>query len=109
MPAAGPINLARVKVSGVLATSLLDTGSQVTTVTDEFVKRHPTLSQQPLHPSDVSISGAGGQGVPHHGVIVVDLEALGQCICRVPAFVVPVTPFRLETPVLIGTNVIRAS
>ena len=109
MPLAGPVNSAEVKVSGILATSLLDTGSQVTTITDEFVRRHPTLREQPLRSSNVSISGAGGQVVPHRGVIVVDLEALGQHIGQVPAFVVPSTPFRRETPVLIGTNVIRAS
>ena len=109
MPLAGPVNRTEVRISGVLATSLLDTGSQVTTITEEFVSRHPKLSLQSPRPSDVSISGAGGQAVPHRGVIVVDIEALGQHICNVPVFVVPSTAFRRETPVLIGTNVIRAS
>ena len=89
MPLAGPVNRTEVRISGVLATSLLDTGSQVTTITEEFVSRLPKLSLQSPRPSDVSISGAGGQAVPHRGVIVVDIEALGQHICNVPVFVVP--------------------
>ena len=42
------------------------------------------------------------------GTIVIEIEAMGRHIGRVPAFVVPQTEFRRGTPVLIGTNVIRA-
>ena len=109
LPLAGPVNQAEICFSGVLCAALLDTGSQVTTVTDEFVMKHPQLRQQSRRTSDVSICGAGGHTVRHLGVIMVDIDVLGLCIRGIPTFVVPVTPFRQDTPVLIGTNVIRAS
>ena len=89
--------------------ALLDTGSQVTTVTKEFVQKHPDLRKQSLRPSDVTICGAGGHAVRHLGVITVNIDVLGLHIKGVPTFVVPTTPFRRDTPVLVGTNVIRAS
>ena len=109
LPVAGPVNRAEIRVSGVLCTALLDTGSQVTTVTDEFVVKHPCLRQQLPRPTDVSIRGAGGQTVPHLGIIVVDVMVLGHQICKVLVFIVQSTPFRRDTPFLVGTNVIRAS
>ena len=43
------------------------------------------------------------------GVILLDVETLGQSVSNVPAFLVPMsTEFRQATPVLLGTNVILA-
>ena len=102
----GPVNITKVTISGRKCKALLDTGSQVTTITDEFVSAHPTLKLQNLKKSPIIISGAGGQSVPHQGYILLTMDALGEVTKNVPALVVPVTEFRRSIPLLIGTNVI---
>ena len=97
-----------VAVAGRSCKALLDTGSQVTTITDEFVSTHPQLQFQTLQKTDINIQGAGGQSVPHHGYILLTVQVLGEEVKDVPTLVVPVTDFRHTTPLLIGTNVILA-
>ena len=70
----GPVSTTRVTVSGQTCQALLDTGSQVTTVTDEYMSTHPTLQDKVLQKADVFIYGAGGQSVPHCG-----LNPVGHC------------------------------
>ncbi len=104
----GPMMTTKVTVSGQECEVLLDTGSQVTTITEDFVASHPLLKHQPLKKSEVIIEGAGGQPVPYRGFILMDVVVLGEVIHDVPAFVVPATTFRRSIPGLLGTNVIRA-
>ena len=104
----GPVSDVEVTDSGRKGTVLLDTGSQVSTITDEFVAKHPLLRSQKLQHTSVSIQGAGGQPVPHSGFIRVDLNVLGQPMQKVPVFVVPATEFQRRVPGLLGTNVLRA-
>ena len=105
----GPISDVEIMVSGKRCPVLLDTGSQVSTITDEYVASHPRLREQMPKETSVTIQGAGGQPVPHSGVILVDVDVLGRRVQRVPVFIVPATDFRRKVPGLIGTNVIRAS
>ena len=42
----GPVSTTDVVVSGRSCQALLDTGSQVTTITDDFILSHPELKQQ---------------------------------------------------------------
>lgn len=91
--------------------SLLDTGSQVTTVSDTFYLAHfPSLPIQPIH-ALFEVEGAGGQHVPYLGYIQVvitfpctvigaevELASLVQ--------VVPDCHFNSRVPLLIGTNVL---
>ncbi|CAI5680231.1 unnamed protein product [Oreochromis niloticus] len=91
--------------------SIMDTGSQVTTVSECFHKNH--LSHLPIHPIHalLEIEGAGGQQVPYLGYI----EARVTFPLSVPgreeelvvlALVVPECQFNSRTPLLIGTNVL---
>ncbi|KAF7650305.1 hypothetical protein LDENG_00127870 [Lucifuga dentata] len=97
------------QVNGISCKALIDSGSQVTTITDEFWCSHPELSKQKLQPSNIPVEGAGSQNIPHYGILNIRLEGLGQKYENVPAFVVPVTEYRSTIPLLVGTNVIRAS
>ena len=105
---AGPVNRVNLTLAGVVCPALLDTGSQGSTITSDFVESHPSLRGQKPRATELSIRGAGGQTVDHAGTIVVDIEVMGRHIGEVPVFVVPQTEFRRGTPVLIGTNVLRA-
>lgn len=107
----GPRCVASVSLEGVLCESIMDTGSQVTTVSESFHKNH--LSHLPVHPVNalLEIEGAGGQQVPYLGYI----EARVTFPLSVPgreeelvvlALVVPECKFNSRTPLLIGTNVL---
>ena len=47
--------------------------------------------------------------MPYYGVLHINLKALGKEFKTVPAFVVPDSEYRSSVPLLMGTNVIRAS
>ncbi len=89
----GPMTTTDVAVAGRSCKALLDTGSQVTTITDEFVSTHPQLQFQTLQKTDINIQGAGDQSVPHHGYILLTVQVLGEEVKDVPTLVVPVTDF----------------
>lgn len=108
-PLVGPRNWGDVEVNGEMCRALIDSGSQITSITYEFWRKHPELCQQKLQPSNVPVERAGGQDVPHHGVLLVRLKVRGKEYASVPAFVVPETEYRSMVPLLVGTNVIRAS
>lgn len=108
-PLVGPSNEGVVGVNGEMCKALIDSGSQVTTITDEFWQQHPLLCTQELQPSDIPIEGAAGQPVSYVGVLCINLKFLGRVYSNVPAFVVPVTEYRSSVPLLIGTNVMRVS
>lgn len=107
----GPINYATVSICGQQCKALLDTGSQVTMISADYVQRHPILSSRIISPTKVRIEGAGRQEVPHLGMIYVDItvQDLGVRLSSVPALVVPKGSRSDDIPCLLGTNVIRAS
>lgn len=47
--------------------------------------------------------------MPYHGVLLINLKVLGKEFKAVPTFVVPDSDYRVSVPLLVGTNVIRAS
>ena len=97
------------EVEGNSTTSLLDTGSQVTTVPQSFYQQH--LSENEIKPlSDLlEVHGANGQCVPYLGYIELNItfpkEFLGVEI-EVPtlALVVPDVSTFSDSLMLIGTN-----
>ena len=107
----GPVNSTQVSVCGLECSALLDTGSQVTTISSEFVQSHPKLKAQSIQSANITIEGAGGQAVPHLGFLMIDIEVrdLGITMDSVPALVVPRTADDGRMPCLLGTNVLRAA
>ena len=104
----GDAPVTTVLLDGRRCQALLDTGSQVTCVSNAFFSSklvHRKL--MPLH--ELGVTGAGGQNVPYLGYIEVDLKPVksdagtGKAV-RTLALVLPDTPANKDTPLLIGTN-----
>lgn len=99
-----------VTVSGLNCNCLLDTGSQVTTVSTAFYKEH--LSEQPIQPFNLlDVEGANGQFVPYLGYVEVNIGFPKDFIDTAPevstlALVVPDLRSNSDLPVLIGTNLL---
>ncbi|KAG7510967.1 Retrovirus-related Pol poly from transposon [Solea senegalensis] len=105
----GPRNEGNVEVNGMECRALIDSGSQITSITHSYWQNHPVLKQRELQPSKIPIEGAGGQAVPYRGVLQVDLKVFGQENKAVPTFVILDSDYRSSVLLLVGTNVIRAS
>jgi transposase InsO family protein len=97
-------------VDGTSAVGLLDSGSQISSVSEEFYSRH--LSGRPLQQlsSIVTIEGGNGQSIPYIGYIKADI-ALGvprgdSSPVTTLLFVCKDTRYSRNVPLLIGTNVL---
>ena len=101
---------ADVKIAGQICRALVDTGSQITTVSLSFYNR--CLSKYPMQScsSLLRVEGVGGESLPYHGYIEDDLSvplnvSKNYSACF-PVLIVPDTTYNLSVPVLIGTNVL---
>lgn len=63
-PLVGPRNEGDVEVNGKACRALIDSGSQITSITHNYWQSHPVLQKKKLQPSKIPIEGAAGQTVP---------------------------------------------
>lgn len=105
----GPKCTSTVIIEGVQCDSLLDSGSQVSTVSKSFHENH--LSHQPIFPIHdlLDIEGAGGQEVPYLGYVQVDVDFPEDIMGKSDkihtlALVVPDHRTNVDVPLLIGNN-----
>lgn len=88
---------------------LLDSGSQVSTLSEDYYQEH--LSHLPLHTIQdlLQVETAGEHTLPYAGYIEAQIK-LPEMENTYPALllVVPSTNYHCETPMLLGTNVIRS-
>ncbi|KAL0153919.1 hypothetical protein M9458_050768 [Cirrhinus mrigala] len=100
---------AQVDIAGTTFDCLLDTGSQVTTITQSFYNRN--LCDLQIHSLDnlLEVESANGQNVPYLGYVEVTItfprDFVGIRI-EVPtlALVIPDLPSSFQPSILIGTN-----
>lgn len=97
------------KLEGVDCNCLIDTGSQVTTISQSFYNQH--LFEHSIKPvSEVlEIEGANGQKVPYTGYVQVNIQFPREFVNSEPqmhtlALIVPDTRSNGSVPVIIGTN-----
>lgn len=100
---------ASVAVSGVESNCLIDTGSQVTTVSQSFYDKY--LSGCTIEPVNniLEVDGANGQPVPYNGYVEISMKFPKEFIAAEPevqtlALVVPDNRSNSSIQVLIGTN-----
>jgi len=108
----GPCCESSVTVSDIQTKCLIDSGSQVTVVSESFYRER--LSHLPLQQVDMALNivGAGGQTVPYLGVITTTValpEQVGGTneAVETSAVVCPDTQFSARVPIIIGTNTLR--
>ena len=103
----GKSSEAAIGIEGISTSPLLDTGSSVSTVSQDFYQRN--LSHLDLHQIDqlLKIECADGQPLPYLGNIKADIaipgiskSTLQPCLL----LVVPQTNYSATTPILLGTN-----
>ncbi|KAK7893154.1 hypothetical protein WMY93_022306 [Mugilogobius chulae] len=107
----GPRCTSTILIGNVKCESILDTGSQVTTISEAFHSKYlSNLPVQSIH-NLLEVEGAGGQAVPYLGYVEVRLtfpEDVTGTEEQMPvlALIVPEYEFNVKVPVLIGTNVL---
>lgn len=103
-------------MEGLAVPCLLDTGSMVTTVTEEFFEKHlqPRL-QIPLRScSWLTLKGANGLEIPYRGYAEVEVQILGKVLPKMGILVVATTQDpstqaqKRRVPGLLGMNVISS-
>ena len=106
----GEANESDVVISGVNTKALIDSGSMVTTMSEEFLESlNPKPELRDLTDFKISLIAANGSSFPYIGYVEVNISIpfLGRDNVTVPTLVVPTTPYNSHVPVIIGTNVIR--
>lgn len=105
----GTKSTGQVTIKGKVCSCLLDTGSQVTTVTKSYYDQYLSEQQiEPLHDL-LEVEGANGQLVPYLGYVEIGItfpkDFLGaELEVKTLALVVPDTGTLTKSCVLIGTN-----
>ena len=99
-------------VNGLVCLALLDTGSQITSISELFYKKH--LRDCIIHPvqSLLRVVGAAGQDVAFLGYVDAEVEfpveEAGLC-SRLQALVlvIPDNAYNQRAPLVIGKNIVR--
>ena len=107
----GPLNESVIKLDGIPALSLLDTGSQVSCIAESFYKdKMSHIAIQPLT-TLLQVEGVGGNLLPYSGVIEVEMTFPSRVLGEAKTLnglllVTPDTSYNARCPILLGTNVI---
>ena len=108
----GDHNECWMQVDGVSALSLLDTGSMVTTVSQDFLRTHfPSLPVNPV--SDLLVvRGPLDEPLPYTGFVELEMSLPWSdgfyTVGVFPVLVSPNTGYNAQVPILVGTNVLNS-
>ena len=99
------------QVEGVECQALVDTGSQLTTMSKSFFEQKFTGTKLISLQNILKIQSVGGTSLPYHGYFdaqinlpISDRHTLDM---SVPIVVVPDTSYNIKVPLLLGTNVLN--
>ena len=99
----GHANETMVTVCDVEIPALIDSGSMVSTVSEEFYR---SLNPRPELHEDfrLSLQGPDGKSLKYFGIIIVKIElSFIDEPLYLPALVVPTTEYNLRVPIIVGT------
>lgn len=104
----GPSNVASIYIDNIPTTSLLDTGSTVSTVSEDFYKQNLNDTQLCQLDSILDITSAGGHSLPYLGYIEAEIKIPEHDVTIPGIFlVVPSTQYHSQVPALLGTNLLK--
>lgn len=112
--AVGECPVVTVDVGPASARCLLDTGAQVSTLTESFFRDNLLKEGEPLDVSSfIKITGANGLEIPYLGYVELDLVAFGKVFPNMGFLVVkdpeegPLSVRKRNVPGVIGCNILR--
>lgn len=105
----GHANESTITFCGLETEALIDSGSMVTTVSEDFLKSiYPQPNLKNLDDLGLSLQGPDGRGLPYIGYIEAWMDVkFHSSTIYIPVLVVPSTQYNMKVPVIIGTNAIR--
>ena len=92
---------------------LLDTGAQVSTITESFFREHFSQTDLVDVTAFISISGAQGLAIPYLGYVELPLSLLGHSFIKMGFLVVKdptgtsIAEKKKRVPGVIGSNILR--
>lgn len=107
----GPSLEAWCQIDGKKARCLVDTGSQVSIMSESFFRKN--YSKDDLEPlSELNVTGAGGHSIPYLGFVRVNVELPEEVVgvrekTQTLMLVCPDTEYSILVPVIVGTNTMR--
>ena len=103
----GPDNIDRIAIEGRRASCLIDSGSNVSTVSETYYRQ--ILKNKEMHSlASLIMKGAGEHTLPYLGYTFVNCSPLASKMTfNVPMLVVPDTQFNRSVPILVGTNLLE--
>ncbi len=106
--AVGTCPMVDLKIRGVLVSCLLDTGSQVSTITEGFFREHLFGNESDVLSTSgwLKITAANGLDIPYLGYMELDVEVMGMTLPECGFLIVKDTPSPSSMAVLIGMNII---
>ena len=99
-----------VNINNVGIKALLDSGSQISTITKECLKQlNPRPILRSMDDFGLDIRSAGGHSIPYKGYVIVDVSApfIDGVSKLIPILVVPLTEYNKTVPVIVGTNILN--
>ena len=103
----GEANECELTVDGNKTNGLSDSGSQVSSMSKSYF--NDNFEKDDLKPLDdlLTVTTAGGEELPYHGYVEVELDFGGKSYGVFPILVVDDTAYNVRVPLLIGTNVLK--
>jgi len=106
--AVGKCPVVDLKIGGVIVSCLLDTGSQVSTITEHFFKEHLAgeVDDMLSTSSWLKITAANGLDIPYLGYLELTVETMGITLPECGFLVVRDAQSSSAVPALMGMNII---
>lgn len=106
----GESNDTEIFINGVKTKALIDSGSMVTCISEEFFKcLNPMPTLHDMSELGLNVQSANGSLLPYSGYVELEIcvPCFGNSSYAIPALVVPQTNYSKIVPVIVGTNFIR--
>ncbi|KAI3351186.1 hypothetical protein L3Q82_005611 [Scortum barcoo] len=107
--AVGECKIVEMKLQGVTVPCLLDTGSQVSTISESFFREHLAEKGENIQSAFewLQLTAANGLDLPYVGYVEVEVETMGLTIPKRGFLIVKDAAQSSSVPGLIGMNVVK--